>query len=84
MINQIIAYFDGNEVVDFLVDPYMIISNMYLQKNRLQESMVYLLKAESLIKSLFGELNVRMLEIYSLQIQFSMAGKDYQKAFDIL
>lgn len=81
LIQDNLTYFNGNDVIETLIDPYVILSSIYLQQNRLQESKKYVDKAESLVRALNGELNDKMIEIYSLSMQLFMLQQKYPEAF---
>jgi hypothetical protein len=72
LIQENLAYFDGNEVCETLVDPYMIVASIYMQTNKIPEAIEYLKKGEFVIKALNGDINEKMLEIYTCYIQISM------------
>lgn len=77
LIKENLAYFEGNEINETLVDPYMIVSSIYMQTNELPKALEYLAKAENVVKNLNGEMNEKFLEIYSLQIQINMMTEEY-------
>ena len=66
LIKQSIEYFEGNDVSESLIDPYILAASIYLQTNKIPEAAAYLKKAEAVVKSLSGEINEKAIEIYSL------------------
>lgn len=72
LIKDSLDYFEGNDVAETLVDPYMIAASIYLQTNKIPEAAAYLKKAEAVVTSLSGEINEKSLEIFTLQIQINM------------
>jgi len=72
LIEDTKKYFEGNEIAENYVDPYMILASVYMQTNQIGKAMEYLVKAEAIIKALNGELNEKMLEIFTIQIQINM------------
>ena len=65
-------YYEGNDVIEFLVDPYMIAAQILLQTKKIQEATEYIRKAEFVIKQLNGDINEKMIEIYSIKISLYM------------
>lgn len=84
LIDENLEYFEGNEITETLVDPYMILASIYMQTNKIQEAATYLSKAENVIKSLNGDINEKMLEVYTLQIQICMINQRIPEVFDFL
>ena len=84
LIQDILEYFEGNEMIEVLVDPYLIASSIYLQQQRVQESTVYLQKAEQVILANSGEINDKMLEIYNQKIHLCMMLQQFEPAITIM
>ena len=63
LIQDILDYFEGNELNEALVDPYLIASSIYLQQQQIQKSSEYLVKAEQVVVQFSGEINDKMIEI---------------------
>lgn len=84
LIKESLEYFEGNDVAETLVDPYMIAASIYLQTNKIPEAAAYLKKAEAVVKSLSGEINEKSLEIFTLQIQINMMQQNLPAVMDYL
>jgi len=84
LISENLKYFEGNEITETLVDPYMIVASIYMQTNKIDEASQYLLKAENVVKALNGDINEKMLEIYSIQIQICMMLQKIPEVMDAL
>ena len=48
-INDTIEYFDGNEINEALVDPYLMVATISLQTQKIEEAVLYIKKAESVV-----------------------------------
>lgn len=72
LIEENIQYFEGNDITETLVDPYMIVASIYMQTNKIKEAAQYLQKAEEVVKGLNGDISEKFLEIYTLQVQINM------------
>lgn len=72
LIGENLRYFEGNEISETLVDPYMIAASIYMQMNQINEAQIYIRKATDIIQALNGDINEKMLEVYSIQIQLCM------------
>ena len=62
----------------------MIVASIYMQTNRIPEANEYLRKAENVVKALNGEINDKMLEIYTLSIQICMMLQKIPEVFENL
>jgi hypothetical protein len=66
LVDENLKYFDGNEINETLIDPYMILASIYLQTNKIGEASQVLQKAENIVMQLSGEVSEKMIEIFSL------------------
>jgi hypothetical protein len=69
VIQDTIAYFEGNDINEALVDPLLIVCNIKLQTGQAKEAIEYLNKAENVVHSLMGEISDKMIEILNSKIQ---------------
>ena len=84
LVQDILEYFQGNEMNEILVDPYLIASSIYLQQQKVQESTVYLQKAEQVVLANSGEINDKMLEIHNQRIHLCMMLQQFEPAVNIM
>jgi tetratricopeptide (TPR) repeat protein len=84
LIEENLMYFEGNEITETLVDPYMIAATIYMQLNQIKQAEVHLKKAQDIIQALNGDINEKMLEIYTVQIQLNMIQQHINPVFDLL
>lgn len=78
VIKDTVAYFEGNEINEALVDPLIIVCNIKLQAGQPKEAMDYLIKAETVVQSLMGEISDKMIEILNTRIQILSQFQKYE------
>lgn len=84
IMKEIKEYFDGNQETEILIDPLLMISQILQRGNKMKESMTYLTTAEQIVKGLQGDLNDRMLDIYTQYVELTMYAQSFQEAFKYL
>lgn len=80
MIQDIIDYFEGNELNEALADPYLIASSIYIQQQQIQQAAIYLKKAEDIVAQFSGEINDKMIEILNQKIHLLMLAQQFEPA----
>ena len=80
LIQDIIDYFEGNELNEALADPYLIASSIYIQLQQIQQAAIYLKKAEDIVAQFSGEINDKMIEILNQKIHLLMLAQQFEPA----
>eukprot|EP00347_Sterkiella_histriomuscorum_P010167 403377348 len=83
-IKNCMTYYEGNPNNELVVDPYLYLSGIYMQKNDIQNSITIILKAESVVKALNGELNEKLLEIYQQLSTLMVYSQQIEKALQYI
>eukprot|EP00347_Sterkiella_histriomuscorum_P014405 403360989 len=83
-IKNCLTYYEGNPNNELIVDPYIFLSEIYMQKNDIQNSITTILKAESIVKALTGEMNEKLLEIYQQLSTLMVYSQQIEKALQYI
>ena len=77
VIGDTIEYYEGNDINEALVDPYIIVTSVLMQLGNIQQAAEYLNKAEGVVQALQGEMSDKIIEILTQKISIQMATQQY-------
>src|ERR1035437_8942756 len=65
-MKESIEYFEGNEVNESMCEPLLIMASCYFQLGNIQMAVQTAVKCEKILKELSGEVNEKLMDVYSL------------------